>query len=314
LEKFISGDKPIIMVVEDNEDLLFNMEMTLEFNGYTVITARNGREALKILLEEKNSPDLIISDIMMPELDGYEFFKKVSENPKLGLIPFLFVSARASSEEVRFGKMLGVDDYLTKPLDFDLLLAIIAGKISRKGKADLIRKKIEEDIFTSLNIDVSPSLSKGALVSDTISLLIMNWDESVGPELKAFYSKGVNESFQETIGSQLFHAAAAIYGQTGLFKAQGILLNVENFESVAYVYFDSFKDDTIRGGDRLFMIAVIAPKINYFESIRLREVIQKISRKIKERYDLYDGDDVQLEEEWKKISKILSTSLFEDNK
>lgn len=302
------------MVVEDNEDLLFNMEMTLEFNGYTVITAKNGREALKILLEEKNPPDLIISDIMMPELDGYEFFKKVSENAKLGLIPFLFVSARASPEEVRFGKMLGVDDYLTKPLDFDLLLAIIAGKISRKGKADLIRKKIEEDIFTSLNIDMSPSLSKGALVSDTISLLLMNWDESVGPELKAFYSKGVNESFQETIGSQLFHAAAAIYGQTGLFKAQGILLNVENFESVAYVYFDSFKDDTIRGGDRLFMIAVIAPKINYFESIRLREVIQKISKKIKERYDLYDGDDVQLEEEWKKISKILSTSLFKDNK
>lgn len=302
------------MVVEDNEDLLFNMEMTLEFNGFSVITAKNGRDALKILLEEQNPPDLIISDIMMPELDGYEFFKKVSENPKLGLIPFLFVSARASPEEVRFGKMLGVDDYLTKPLDFDLLLAIIAGKISRKGKADLIRKKMEEDVFSSLNIDLSPSLSKGALFSDNISLIIMNWDESVGPELKAFYSKGENELFEETIGSQLFHAAAAIYGQTGLFKAQGILLKVENFDSVAYVYFDSFKDNTIRGGDRLFMVAVIAPKINYFESIRLREIIQELSKKIKKRYDLYDGDDVQLEEEWKKISNVLSTSLFKDNK
>jgi CheY-like chemotaxis protein len=314
VERIISGDKAKIMVVEDNEDLLFNMEMTLEFNGYYVITAKNGYEALKILLQEEIPPDLIISDIMMPELDGYEFFKKVSENPKLGLIPFLFLSARASPEEVRFGKMLGVDDYLTKPLDFDLLLAIIAGKISRKVKADLIRKKMDEKLLSSLNIDMSPSLLKGASFIETISLIIMNWNESRGPELKTYYSKRGDESFQETIGSQLFHAAAAIYGQTGLFKAQGILINVENFERVAYVYFDSFKDDTVRGGDRLFMIAVIAPKISYFESIKLKEIMQRISKEIKGRFDYYEREIGRLEEDWKKISKILSTSPFNDYK
>ncbi|MFX0124970.1 MAG: response regulator [Candidatus Hodarchaeota archaeon] len=314
MEKIISGDKAKIMVVEDNEDLLFNMEMTLEFNGYDVITAKNGYEAFKILLQEEVPPDLIISDIMMPELDGYEFFKKVSENPKLGLIPFLFLSARASPEEVRFGKMLGVDDYLTKPLDFELLLAIIAGKISRKGKADLIRKKMDEKLLSSLDIDLSPSLSKGASLVEAISMIIMNWNESRGPELKAYYSKRTDESFQETIGSQLFHAAAAIYGQTGLFKAQGILINVENFERVAYVYFDSFKDDTVRGGDHLFMIAVIAPKISYFESIKLKEIMQRISKEIKGRFDYYEREIGRLEEDWKKISKILSTSPFNDYK
>ena len=64
--------KPLILVVEDNSDLLFNLRLILESNNYKPITARNGKEALKILSELDQAPDVIISDIMMPEMDGYE--------------------------------------------------------------------------------------------------------------------------------------------------------------------------------------------------------------------------------------------------
>jgi DNA-binding response OmpR family regulator len=133
---------------------------------------------------------------MMPELDSYEFFKKVSENPKLGLIPFLFVSARASPEEVRFGKMLGFDDYLTKPLDFDLLLAIIAGKISRKGKADLIRKKMEEDIFSSLNIEIVQKAGERSIYFTIPNAELREFPEDVWKALLNGFLGGLLKTFQ----------------------------------------------------------------------------------------------------------------------
>jgi len=304
LNKVITENKTKILVVEDNEDLLFNMEMTLEFNGYEVVTAKNGREALAILSnsQEKNVPDLIISDIMMPDLDGYQFFDKISEDPRLGLIPFIFVSARASPDDIKFGKSLGVDDYLTKPLDFDLLLAIIAGKISRAQKSDLIRKKIEENMLSSLKIDSTPSLSK----SEKIAIVIVNWNDIIGPELKNSYPKGQDVLlFHETIGTQLFQAAKAIYGQTGLFKAQTILLNVENFGTRAYIYFDSIKDSSVRGGQRLFMIAIISSNISYFESLKLNDILKEISSNIKRDYNWYEKDIDNLKTEWNRLIEIL---------
>ena len=73
--------KPLILVVEDNDDILLNIKLTLEFNNFDVITANNGKEGLKVLNDQKKVPEIIISDIMMPEMDGYDFFKSVSDNP-----------------------------------------------------------------------------------------------------------------------------------------------------------------------------------------------------------------------------------------
>ena len=73
--------KPIILIVEDNDDILLNIKLTLEFNDYEVITANNGKKGLKVLSEQKKLPEIIVSDIMMPEMDGYDFFQAVSDNP-----------------------------------------------------------------------------------------------------------------------------------------------------------------------------------------------------------------------------------------
>jgi len=114
-----------ILVLDDNWDFLMNIKLILEMEGYQVLSACKGSEALTLL--ERTRPDLIISDIMMPEMDGYEFYQRVRRNPELLTVPFIFLSAKDEREDIRFGKQLGADDYLTKPLEpEDLVIAVEA--------------------------------------------------------------------------------------------------------------------------------------------------------------------------------------------
>ncbi|MFW9972714.1 MAG: PleD family two-component system response regulator, partial [Candidatus Odinarchaeota archaeon] len=134
--------KPLILVVDDNKDILLNIRITLEQNNFEVITSSNAQDALNILSKTVKIPDVIVSDIMMPIIDGYDFFRKVSSSLKWSRIPFIFLTAKSSPEDVRFGKILGVDDYITKPFEEEDLLAIIKGKVHRKETIDSINKKI----------------------------------------------------------------------------------------------------------------------------------------------------------------------------
>ena len=121
--------KPLILVVEDDLALLEGVRELLELTDYSVLTAANGREALDVL--ETQCPDLIVSDIMMPEMDGYQFHEKVSEQPELSAIPFIFLSARGEKTDIRRGKELGADDYITKPFDDEDLLVAVRAKLNR---------------------------------------------------------------------------------------------------------------------------------------------------------------------------------------
>ena len=115
----------LILVVEDNESILFNLKLSLEFNGYQVVTATNGLEALKFLQNTKMIPDLILSDIMMPGMGGYEFLDKIRIYENLINIPFIVISAKSTPDEIQFGKSLGVSDYIIKPINEDILLAVL---------------------------------------------------------------------------------------------------------------------------------------------------------------------------------------------
>jgi DNA-binding response OmpR family regulator len=118
-----------ILVLDDNGDFLMNIELILEMEGYQVLSACNGSEALTLL--DQTKPDLIISDIMMPEMNGYEFYQLVRQNPELLTVPFIFLSAKGEREDIRFGKQLGADEYLTKPLEPGDLLIAIEAKLRR---------------------------------------------------------------------------------------------------------------------------------------------------------------------------------------
>jgi DNA-binding response OmpR family regulator len=118
-----------ILVVDDQPDLLSNLELTLESEGYRVLTAGDGLEALNMM--HANQVDLILADIAMPRMNGYQLFEQVREQPHWLAIPFLFLTARTLDSDIRYGKELGVDDYLTKPIQPEDLLASVHGKLRR---------------------------------------------------------------------------------------------------------------------------------------------------------------------------------------
>jgi len=123
----MSGE--LILVVEDDEMLSEGLRDWLQFVGYRVQLAGNGREALERL--NTAYPDIIISDIVMPEMNGYQLLETVRSRPELNTIPFLFLTGRAQKSEVLIGKGLGVDDYITKPWGPEELLTVIRVKLKR---------------------------------------------------------------------------------------------------------------------------------------------------------------------------------------
>jgi CheY-like chemotaxis protein len=294
----MSESKPSILVVDDNIDILFSISLLLEKRGYKVITSQSGDRALKSLSTLNKTPEVIISDIMMPVMDGYDFFKAVSTHTQWNQIPFLFLTAKSTPEDIRFGKMLGVDDYITKPFNEEDLIASISGKINRKRKSELINDKVK-DLLNSYHIEMQPSITEDDKLP--FCLLVVFWDDIEGPVLKNSYpsEKSCHISIN-TIGQQLFHAATSIYGNDKITRAEGILLNIENIQKKGYIFFDAYPDENERFGEKQYMISIIAPNITYIDSLKIREVFKTISKKIKKKKDW------DIENYWNRILKILS--------
>ncbi len=130
-----------ILIIEDDKIMRENTAEILELAQFVVLTAPNGKLGSVMAREQK--PDLIICDIMMPELDGYGVLHILSKDPKTASIPFIFLSAKAERSEIRKGMELGADDYLTKPFeDTDLLNAIEV----RLKKSEILRKEYSRDL------------------------------------------------------------------------------------------------------------------------------------------------------------------------
>ncbi|MBS1621806.1 MAG: response regulator [Bacteroidetes bacterium] len=112
-----------VLVIDDNPDIRENTAEILDLAGYKIFTAENGKRGVDLVLKEK--PDVIICDIMMPELDGYGVLHLLRKNPETSNIPFIFLTAKTERREFRKGMEMGADDYITKPFeDIELLNAI----------------------------------------------------------------------------------------------------------------------------------------------------------------------------------------------
>ncbi len=112
-----------ILVIEDQDDVRENIVELLELSNYKALSASNGKAGVKAALE--NAPDLILCDIMMPEMDGYEVLYLLMKNPTTSSIPFIFLTAKTEKEDFRKGMNMGADDYITKPFEeMELLHAI----------------------------------------------------------------------------------------------------------------------------------------------------------------------------------------------
>ncbi|NOQ74942.1 MAG: response regulator [Crocinitomix sp.] len=118
-----------ILLIEDNHEMLENIEEILELADYDVVTAENGKKGVPLI--KKELPDLILCDIMMPELDGYGVLDAISRDPLTAAIPFIFLTAKSGKEDFRKGMNLGADDYLTKPFDDRQLLDTVERRIKK---------------------------------------------------------------------------------------------------------------------------------------------------------------------------------------
>jgi len=121
-----------ILIVEDVPNVLELLEVTLRFKGYAVLTARNGEEALEVLEREK--PVLIITDILMPKMDGYAFIQKLRLNPETRGIPVVFLSATyVTPEDKQFALSLGAARFMEKPIDTEDFLLTVAELITQQS-------------------------------------------------------------------------------------------------------------------------------------------------------------------------------------
>ncbi|MCL8007293.1 response regulator [Gelidibacter japonicus] len=130
-----------VLIIEDNVDVRENTADILELAGYKVATAENGKIGLEKAIQLL--PDVIVCDIMMPEMDGYEVLQDLNKNAKTASIPFVFLTAKTERTDMRKGMNLGADDYLTKPFSENELLEAIE---CRMKKHDFLKKEYSKTI------------------------------------------------------------------------------------------------------------------------------------------------------------------------
>jgi DNA-binding response OmpR family regulator len=125
-----SNGTPTILVADDEEDLRELVSYRLSRSGYEVVEAVDGQEALELATER--TPDLMVLDVMMPRLDGYELTRRVREQDALRSVPVILLTARSQETDVSRGFDVGADDYLKKPFNPDELVARVRAVLGRR--------------------------------------------------------------------------------------------------------------------------------------------------------------------------------------
>jgi len=139
--------KKRILVIDDFQPLLEEVRDFLIMEDYEVFTAKNGAEGVQKALTVK--PDMILCDILMPELNGYEVYQTISKISDLATVPFIFITARATPEDYRKGLALGVDDYITKPFTLVEILNSIQKRFEKVEKYQSVKQDLVQFFFSN---------------------------------------------------------------------------------------------------------------------------------------------------------------------
>ena len=122
-----------ILLIEDETVLLDSLKVILQLNNYNPILAENGTTALKILNQQSNEIDLIVCDINLPDISGFDILQKIKSNSALNSIPFIFLTAYADAKDIQKGLRLGADEYLTKPFSSKELVNVISKRLLQQN-------------------------------------------------------------------------------------------------------------------------------------------------------------------------------------
>ena len=167
-------ENEVLLVVEDNLVLRDGLQEILSFEGFSVLTAAHGLEALDQMAAVR--PDLILSDISMPVMDGFNFFQAVRSRPEWVTIPFLFLTARGDREDIMAGRDLGAEDYLVKPLSREELLNAVRARLARSRQLEVaqLKQAYESSLTVLANaIEVRSQYTRGHVERVTAYALIL---------------------------------------------------------------------------------------------------------------------------------------------
>ncbi len=151
-----------LLIAEDSPSILESLQEILIIEGYRVTCASDGQEALAAF--DREPPDMIISDLMMPRMNGFELLEAVRQRPNGTVVPFLFLSARDGTEVTSHARSLGADDYLVKPFDNDHLLVAIRAKLERRRASqvfDTHAAHLQTVILLANTIEARESYTRG---------------------------------------------------------------------------------------------------------------------------------------------------------
>ncbi|WP_330204588.1 response regulator [Cyanobacterium sp. Dongsha4] len=176
-----------ILVIEDEKEIRENILQILRLNNYEATGVENGKLGWEVARE--NPPDLVICDIMMPEMDGYQFIERLRIDEKTLMTPCIFVTAKVDKKDIRMGMRLGADDYLTKPFTPDELLEAVDVRLQRKKELEQEfdaklekNRKLVQDILEKIkekDKKIKNNENMLELKDEIISKLIVNMSNPV---------------------------------------------------------------------------------------------------------------------------------------
>jgi CheY-like chemotaxis protein len=171
--------KPRVLCAEDESDIRENIAEILRDEGFEVFEAENGKAGYEMFLQCK--PDVIVSDIMMPEVDGYGLLKLVrqSKNSRHHMVPFIFLTALGQKDDVIKGADLTANDYLVKPVEFDLMIAKIREKVISSRRIQQIHNRDITNIKDQVSVILSAEVTNYLNVITQVSLVLK--DQPYGP-------------------------------------------------------------------------------------------------------------------------------------
>jgi DNA-binding NarL/FixJ family response regulator len=237
-----------ILAIDDDADLLDNISIILEMAGYKVLRAANGIEGLRLAHEQR--PDLIICDIMMPGMTGYEVLEDLQANSATLTIPLIFLTSQSDIEDIRRGMLAGADDYLTKPFTEEGLLGAVQKRLEKRQRGELEQRtqfsqqlvQNQERELALISQELEPHLQQKLL-----HLKYWTESQSHNPETsKAMLFDAVQNSLNEIIGELnriTYHIYPVMLAQLGLVLSLQWYFNNLRAQSRFHIKFETHAMD-----------------------------------------------------------------------
>lgn len=312
-----------IVLIEDEKDIRDTTSEILELANYKVYTAENGVKGVK-MVKEKN-PDLVICDIMMPNLDGYGVLNILSKDPETSGIPFIFLTAKAENSDIRKGMNLGADDYITKPFDENGLLECVEIRLKR---SELMKKGFKPDIEglnefidVARGIDELSNLSKNRKIkkydkketifreddyANNLYFIIKGKVKCVKTDyfgkdfLNDMYGKGEFIGYMTLFENGIYHETATAMEPTevAVIPKQDFLTLVQKNRDVAATFIKMLSNNVVEKEKRLLQVAY-AP---------LRERLAEAILDLKEKGHFNDNTTQTMEISRLDLANIVGTA------